>query len=1290
MATLILGAAGAGLGAVLGGPLGGTIGRAAGGVAGALVDQRLLGGGGRAVETAPAPGLRVQSGREGAPIPRVHGRIRVTGHVIWASEYRETFGRSVGGKAGGLGARPVLQTRRRSVSLALALCEGPIDRLGRVWANGRPLARDAVELRLHRGDEDQPPDPLILGLEGAAPAFRGTAYVVLEELDLTPFGGRIPQLAFEVFRHPRIVGGSAEIGRPLSDMVRGVALSPGSGEFSLETRPVRRRLGPGAAASENVHGPDGRADLLAALDQLQEEAPACGSVLLLSTWFGDDLRCGTCRIEPRVETRDKRTEPVSWRVGGMGRDGARPVGMRDGRPVFGGTPSDGGVIAAIRELRARGLRPVFYPFLMMDVPPGSGLPDPWGGAEQAPYPWRGRITSEIAPGRPGSPEGSAAVAAEMAAFFGAAQPGDFTPDGDSVVYRGPAEWSFRRFVLHYAHLCALAGGVGAFCIGSEMRGLTTLRAGPGSYPAVDAMRQLARDVRAVLGPEARIGYAADWSEYFGHQPADGSGDAVFHLDPLWADPAIDFVGIDNYMPIADWRGEPGEADAAEGGPHRLAYLRKGVAGGEGWEWYYASPEDRQAQRRSPIADGAHGEPWVFRYKDIASWWARPHHDRIGGVRAATPTAWAPCSKPIWFTELGCPAVDNGANQPNLFVDPKSSETGLPHFSAGVRDDAAQRRFLQAVLEHWNDPSNNPVSPVYGGPMVDPAAVHVWTWDARPWPEFPGRTDVWADGENHRLGHWINGRMAAPGLAEVVAAICAEAGVAVDVDGLHGVVPGYLVEATQTARQSLQPLMLAYGFDMVESGPGMRAVMRTALPVGGLSAADCVQGDGAEGALEVLRGPGVGEASALRFAYLDGEADYAPAVAELRPGGSAETARVETALALGTELARILAQRMAAELAQPPGTARFRLPPSRFDLEPGDVVEVSGCAGRGIFRVDRIVDAMAREVEASAVAAAPRPAAATVGRAPLKTAPLRHPPIAAVVEAPEPWGAGDRALLHVAAFAEPWPGPLGVWREERPGEGWRLQGAIEAPATMGVVVADGPAWARDRWGMGPEVRLWGGSLPSASRGAVLDGANIAAVEGPLGWEALQYSDATLIGPDHWRLGGALRGLGATGGGKAAVGARFVLLDGAALRIAVPPGAVGLRYRLRIGALALGHDDEACTEVETVTTGAGARPLPPTALRFARNGYSLTLRWIARGRADLDGWHGLDGAGAPAQWRVRVRAGGEILRVETATECRFEYAAAAQVADGAVAPFEISVAQVSDTWGEGPERGAMWYG
>jgi hypothetical protein len=202
-----------------------------------------------------------------------------------------------------------------------------------------------------------------------------------------------------------------------------------------------------------------------------------------------------------------------------------------------------------------------------------------------------------------------------------------------------------------------------------------------AFPAVEALRDLAADCRTMLGSETAIGYAADWSEYFGHQPGDGSGDVFFHLDPLWADDAIDFVGIDFYPPLADWR----DGDAPD---------HWDIASGEGFDWFYASPEDRAAKVRTPITDGAHGEPWVFRPKDLVGWWSNAHHDRPGGVRSETPTAWVPRSRPIRLIEFGCPAVDKGANAPNLFIDPKSSESALPPFSerrAGRQRAAADAR-----------------------------------------------------------------------------------------------------------------------------------------------------------------------------------------------------------------------------------------------------------------------------------------------------------------------------------------------------------------------------------------------------------------------------------------------------------------------------------------------------------------------------------------------------------------------------------------------------------------------
>ena len=91
---------------------------------------------------------------------------------------------------------------------------------------------------------------------------------------------------------------------------------------------------------------------------------------------------------------------------------------------------------------------------------------------------------------------------------------------------------------------------------------------------------------------------------------------------------------------------------------------------------------------------------MFRQKDLTGWAGALHSPRPGGVRAAAPTGWVPGSKPVRLSEIGFGAVDKGGNAPNLFYDPKSSESALPPYSTGTRDDVFQRRALAVTLAHW--------------------------------------------------------------------------------------------------------------------------------------------------------------------------------------------------------------------------------------------------------------------------------------------------------------------------------------------------------------------------------------------------------------------------------------------------------------------------------------------------------------------------------------------------------------------------------------------------------------
>jgi hypothetical protein len=251
--------------------------------------------------------------------------------------------------------------------------------------------------------------------------------------------------------------------------VKSVCLIPGAGEFVYATEPVFRHNGPGQQVAENVHAERDRANLLVSLDQLAADFPNCDTVMLVVAWFGDDLRCSECQIRPGVELAEKQNVPHAWSAGGVGRSEAHLISQHDGAPAFGGTPSDRSVLQAIAELKQRGYKVGLYPFVLMDIPEGNALPDPYGGAAQAAYPWRGRISVHPAAGEPGAADKTSEAGDQIAAFFGEAAPDDFDESGGAAVYSGPDEWSFRRFVLHNAKLAALAGGVDAFILGSERR-----------------------------------------------------------------------------------------------------------------------------------------------------------------------------------------------------------------------------------------------------------------------------------------------------------------------------------------------------------------------------------------------------------------------------------------------------------------------------------------------------------------------------------------------------------------------------------------------------------------------------------------------------------------------------------------------------------------------------------------------------------------------------------------------------------------------------------------------------
>ena len=1238
MATLVLGAVGSAIGAGFGGTILGFSGAAIGGfigsTIGSAVDSWVVSSLAPAqrIEGARLDSLRITSSTEGAVIPRLFGRMRIGGNIIWATDFREET--KTTSQGGGKGGGPKVKTTEYLyyASFAVALCEGEITGIGRVWADGKPMDMTGVTWRWYPGDEVQTPDPFIAAKMGAAntPAYRGTAYVVFEELDLSGFGNRLPQISFEVFR-PLADADTAE------GLVKAVTMIPASGEFSYATAPVKKSSSSGGATvAENLNAIPDTADIVVALDRLQSMAPAIESVSLVVAWFGDDLRAGNCKVRPGVEVATKTTTPSAWSANGVSRANAFLVSRdAEDRPVYGGTPADFAVVQAIQEMKARGLRVTFYPFLLMDVPPGNTKPNPYSAnaatVGQPTFPWRGRITCSPAAGYAGTVDKTATAATQISALFGTATPASFSVSGESVSWTGPiGEWSLRRMILHYAHLCKAAGGVDAFLIGSEMPGLTTIRSGASSYPAVTAFKSLAADVRVILGAGPKIGYAADWSEYFGHHPGDGSGDVYFHLDPLWSDANIDFIGIDNYMPLSDWRDGFDHADAILAPAiYDRTYLQSNITGGEGFDWFYANALDRTAQVRTPITDGAAAKPWVFRFKDLRAWWQNPHFNRPGGVESGTPTAWVPQSKPIWFTELGCPAIDRGTNQPNVFFDPKSSESFKPYFSRGWRDDAIQRAYLEATYLFWGAAANNPTSSVYGARMVHVPECAAWTWDARPYPFFPELTDVWTDGPNWRLGHWLTGRLGAVSLAALVRHLCLRAGMPeelTDVSGLWGAVEGYVISALEAPRASISTLARHFGFDAVESEGRIRFLMRGRIASATVAPDSMVAPSSAQGdVMELTRAQETELPQALKWQVARADEDYDAVQVEARRI-TVDTTRIASEsfpMAIPPEEAERRCRRALMEAWVGRESAAFRLPPCRLALDPCDVILLDHDGRLTEMRVVSIADSDLRSIDAVRQDRAvydlppgePRPAS-------LSTPTVFGTPDVILLDLPQLREDQPAHRPMVAAHAKPWPGEIAVYRSAAT-DGFALLTTFSSRARMGVLAADFFAGPVSRFDLGNAlvVDLYSGTLESVTDITLLGGANALAVETGAGqWEIVQAGTAELIAPGRYRLTRLLRGQRGTEGAMVSMvptGARVVVLDTTLAGMPISEADLGLPWNWRIGPASKPVSDETFVATSFTPEGAGLRPFSVAHVeqpwRTARSPGDLTIRWTRRSRS-----------------------------------------------------------------------------
>lgn len=188
------------VGTAIGGPVGGAIGGAIGTVAGAAIFPSV-------VEGPRADEFRVTRSSYGQAIGQVFGASRTGGNIIQVGPVQEIVTET----KVGLGSKT--EDYSYSQTVAIAVSEGEIESVVRVWADRRliydnrtsntgPVKPFGFNFRVYRGTEDQEPDPVLEALKGTGnvPAYRGVAYIVLQDFPITEFGNRIPTFEFEVIK----------------------------------------------------------------------------------------------------------------------------------------------------------------------------------------------------------------------------------------------------------------------------------------------------------------------------------------------------------------------------------------------------------------------------------------------------------------------------------------------------------------------------------------------------------------------------------------------------------------------------------------------------------------------------------------------------------------------------------------------------------------------------------------------------------------------------------------------------------------------------------------------------------------------------------------------------------------------------------------------------------------------------------------------------------------------------------------------------------------------------------
>lgn len=524
---------------------------------------------------------------------------------------------------------------------------------------------------------------------------------------------------------------------------------------------------------------------------------------------------------------------------------------------------------------------------------------------------------------------------------------------------------------------------------------------------------------------------------------------------------------------------------------------------------------------------------------------------------------------------------------------------------------------------------------------------------------------------------------------------------VDVSELTPLVGGYR-HSGGSIRAALEPLAVAYQFDIVPSGYKLKAVPRGQASVLTVPYADlgATASDTPGDVFKMAREMDSQLPAKTVVKYLDAAREY--------DIGEQSSARINTeavneveselALVLGADEAAGIAEVLQSRAWLERTDVSFTLPQTYLALEPCDVITVQ--------TPDADYELLCSELEYTQdgrIEVKGKPSAAAIytpnasggeGNTPPGTIGVPGPSLFVPLDIPVVNEELQNRLGFVGVmtgYTDGWPGGV-LYRSGDNGQTWLDIEAWNTKCTIGTaadVLGSHDGYLIDQTEL--PVLVISGELESITRDQMLAGANYAAYGKYERWEIVRFQNAVLQADGSYTLSHFVRGDRGTewATGLHEVGDWFILLtdpDNAFINMASESLTLERIYRGITNRAALDTGDN----VSFAYQGVNLEPLSPVHARATRDGSSnLSATFVRRSRLSSSWWS--TGVVAPVgesaeAYEVDVMNGSAVARTIAVTAAAFSYSAADQTTDFGSPQSSITfrIYQLSEVVGRGYVR------